>query len=273
MKGKLWPRLIVGVAALALVGGVVGFVFWERQPAEPAPNNVAETISADELGRAAQVTTFFGHMSVGNNILGGLKQLHEAKSVAQPEVLRIEPGDPTPQLSEGGTLVHALIGPNGEPEAKLANFDAALRAGLADQVDVALIKFCYLDVTKNTDVEALFQDYQAVLDALERDYPKVRFLHTTVPVTTPPSGIKANLKALLQGQDNPAREQYNALVRAAYPADRLLDVAAVEGTAPDGTRRPELYPGYSNDGSHLNATGSALVAADFVRLLGDGAGN
>jgi hypothetical protein len=166
-------------------------------------------------------------------------------------------------------VVHSLLHDNGYPLRKLATYDAALRDGMADRVEVALLKFCYLDVTRDTDVDALFASYKATMDALQRDYPDVRFLHATVPLTTPPSGIKANLKALLRGVDNPNRERYNALVRATYGQEDLLDVAAVEGAAPDGTRQPWLYPGYSNDGSHLNGTGSALVAVELIRLLAE----
>lgn len=267
MARKRWPLLAVGGGTLALIGAVTAGLFWERRPAEAAPNVAADSITTDQLDAAAQFTTFFGHMSVGKNILSGLDQLYGNSSAQGWTVLEFDVADPVPQLTEQATMVHTLIGPNGEPETKLANFDAALRDGLAGQVDVALIKFCYLDVTQDTDVDALFRSYQATLDALERDFPQVRFLHTTVPLTTPPSGIKENLKAWLRGQDNPTREEYNALIRAAYAPQDILDVAAVEGTAPDGRLSPALYPGYSNDGSHLNATGSALVAAEFVRLL------
>lgn len=268
MKSRIWPRALAGVAGLAVVGAVVVAVFWEPRQAEPAPDVAADTIAADELGRAAGRTVFFGHMSVGNNILSGLEQVYAAKGVALPPVIEVDPGEDAAPPS-GGAVVHSLLHDNGYPLRKLATYDAALRDGMADRVEVALLKFCYLDVTRDTDVDALFASYKATMDALQRDYPDVRFLHATVPLTTPPSGIKANLKALLRGVDNPNRERYNELVRATYGQEDLLDVAAVEGAAPDGTRQPWLHPGYSNDGSHLNGTGSALVAVELIRLLAE----
>lgn len=259
--------IVVGAAGVALVATIGVVAFWGPQRVGPVADVAAEHISEAELSSAAERAVFFGHMSVGNNILSGLEQLYQDKGVNPPRVMSVEPGAPAPQVAGSGTLVHALIGRNGDPLGKLANFDAALRTGLADQVDAALVKFCYVDVTEDTDVDGLFQAYKSTLDALERDYPTVQFLHATVPLTVAPSGIKANLKALLQGVDNPQRERYNALLRAAYGSEQLLDIAAIEGTAPDGSRQPALYPGYSSDGEHLNRPGSALVAVEFVQLL------
>jgi len=267
VKSRIWPRALVGGAALAVVVAVVVAVFWEPRQHEPAPDVAAETIAAAQLDQAARQRVFFGHMSVGNNIISGFEKVYADKGVALPPVIEVAPGDQVMAPQAGGAVVHSLLHDNGFPLRKLATYDAALRAGVAEQVEVSLLKFCYLDVTRDTDVEALFASYKATMDALQRDYPQVRFLHATVPLTTPPSGIKANLKALLRGVDNPNRERYNELMRATYGPGELLDIAAVEGAAPDGTRQPWLHPGYSNDGSHLNGTGSALVAVELIRLL------
>lgn len=266
METKLWPRVLAGLSALVVVAGVAVVLLWERADHEPAPDVAASTIGEEDLARASTVNLFFGHMSVGNNVLQGIERVFTQKGLAQPEILQVEPGDPAPQLGEG-VFVHALIGENRDPLGKLANFDAALRSGLAGQVDVALLKFCYLDITQETDVEALFAQYKQTLDALERDFPEVRFLHATSPLTTAPSGIKETLKAILRGEDNPARERYNALVRASYGPDALFDIAAAEATSPDGARAASLYPGYSSDGSHLNGSGSSLAAVQLLRLL------
>jgi lysophospholipase L1-like esterase len=142
-----------------------------------------------------------------------------------------------------------------------------LRSGLADQVDVAVLKFCYVDFTTSTDVDQLFREYRKTLDALERDFPRVTFLHSTAPLMVHPSGWKGNLKAMLGRDDNVTRERYSALVREAYGAAHLFDIAAIEGTAPDGTRQAALYAAYTTDGGHLNEGGSAVVAAGLLRLV------
>ncbi len=256
--------LCLGVVALA--GAVL--LFEREEEYVPAPNTAASGITGEQLSRSAGARLYFGHMSVGFNILDGVAALYSEKGVAAPALLGVDLGDAVQALPEGGVVLHSEIGVNGDPLGKLANFDAALRSGLAGDVDVAVLKFCYVDVRATTDVEALFAAYSATMEALERDYPEVTFLYTTVPLTVPEPGLKGAVKAVLGRTDNPARERYNALVRAKYSATgRLFDIAATEATAPDGTRSAALYPGYASDGAHLNASGSALVAAELLRLV------
>ena len=126
------------------------------------------------------------------------------------------------------------------------------------------------DVTSGSDADALFHQYRATMAALEREFAKVRFVHVTTPLTTEP-GLKAAIKKLLgrassSRADNAARERLNRLMRQEYGPDRLFDLAAVESTAPDGTRVSgrfggqeyfALYGGYAADDGHLLARGHA----------------
>jgi hypothetical protein len=269
MKTRLRACLIAGVAVLGLVGaGAVALTSLAKETPVPAPNVAVSAISTGELASASELRLFFGHMSVGKNVLSGMRGVYETRGVAPPDIIEIERGGPAPQLAgDGGVLVHSLIGTNRDPEGKLANFDAALRGGLARQVNVAMVKFCYIDIRWDTDVEALFGRYKTTLDALERDYPDVTFVHVTAPLTTGPSGIKNHIKVLIGRDDNAARERFNALMRATYSSDRLFDLAAVESTAPDGTTSASLYAGYSSDSAHLNASGSSVAAVELLRLL------
>lgn len=266
-KTKLLPRIAVAVVTLGLLGAVTYVFFWDPQQTwEPAANEAATQVTGDELAQAADLRVFFGHMSVGRNIMSGLQDVYAAKDVPLPDIVEIAPGE-VPALTDGGVLVHALIGENYHPLGKLENFDATLRAGLGDEVDVALLKFCYLDVSWYTDVDSLFEEYRTTMDALEADYPDVRFVHVTVPLTVGPYGIKDHIKAVLGRDNNPAREEYNDKMRAHYGPDRLLDLAALESQAPDGSTAPELYAGYTSDGSHLNDTGSAMAAVELTQML------
>ncbi|MHB1010717.1 MAG: SGNH/GDSL hydrolase family protein [Propionibacteriaceae bacterium] len=233
----------------------------------PAPHVEAVPISADELARAAEVRLFFGHMSVGDDILSGLSALYTARDTAPPRVVQFPLGGPLPEVPTSGAVVHTLIGENGDPLGKLRNFDTLLRSGLAEQVDVAVLKFCYVDFTHSTDVEQLFSEYRRTLAALQRDYPRVTFLHSTAPLMVRPAGWKGNLKTILGRDENVTRERYSALVREEYGPAHVFDIAAIEGTAPDGTRQSALYTGYTTDGGHLNEGGSALVAAGLARLV------
>jgi hypothetical protein len=268
VKTGFWSRLVMGVAALGIVGVVSLYFLWDpKRDYEAAPNTAASTIGADVLGKASATRTFFGHKSVGTNILSGVADVYAANGVAQPEVIEIPVGGSMPEPAADGALVHASIGENGDPTGKLANFDATLRSGVAEQVDVALLKFCYVDITWKSDVDALFAQYKTTLADLERDYPDVRFLHVTAPLTVGPEGIKDYIKVALGRDDNAARARYNELIRSTYGADQVFDLAAAEATAPDGEALASLYPGYSSDGAHLNASGASMAAALLLQTV------
>jgi hypothetical protein len=269
VKHAMLPRLAAAVVIVALLGGAAYVFFRDRAPSSEAlVVDAASTTDGGELRAVAERRIFFGHMSVGNNLLSGLHGVYAAHDVTPPTEVEIAPGD-TPTLpAESGVLVHALIGENRHPVDKLANFDATLRGGLADQVDVAALKFCYADVRWHSDVDALFTRYQETLAQLEADYPRVRFVHMTVPLTIGPVGLKDHLKVMVGRDDNAARERYNDLMREAYGPDRLFDLAALEATEPDGVlRKRELFAGYSSDGGHLNDVGAAHAAAGLVGFL------
>lgn len=245
--------------------------------------NAVDAIDPTTLTEAAAARVFFGHQSVGANVISGISPAFEAHGMSSPRVLEVGPdAGSVSRLPSGGFFAHSFIGKNGDPESKLKAFDSMLRSGIGDQVDVALMKFCYLDVTSSTDVDALFSDYRTTMASLERDFPDVRFIYVTTPLTTAP-GTKSRLKSLLSGGDSPvladnaARERFNALLRASYGPDRLFDLAAFESTTPDGTRLTgtydgqayfTLYDGYATDEGHLNALASQVAASELLALVG-----
>jgi hypothetical protein len=201
------------------------------------------------LTDAGQTRVFFGHQSVGANVLDGVRGLYASGGVSAPPISNGVPAD-----TAGGFIAHRYIGQNGDPASKIAAFDSAIRGGIGNQVDVALMKLCYVDISANTDVNALFATYRNTLSALQRDYPGVAFLHTTVPLTT----------------DNPAnnanREKLNSMIRSTY-GGQLFDLAAAESTKPDGTRVSGLYTGYASDSGHLNPAGASAAGSAFLTAI------
>jgi lysophospholipase L1-like esterase len=202
---------------------------------------------------------FFGHQSVGANVLDGISGVYQDFGVAAPAV---NEGMPLP----GGSFGNVWIGTNEVPVSKLDELEGWLREReLGAGADVVLMKLCYLDVWRNTDVPAWFSRYRSTMQELERDFPNVTFLHVTTPVTT------------WTAEDNVARQRLNALMRAEYgPTGRLFDIARVESTRPDGTRVSgnwegqvyyELYPGYTTDGGHLNADGQKVAATALLETI------
>lgn len=259
--------------AALLLPGVLLMVLPQDAAATAPP--VKTDVTRASLERLSQRRVFFGHQSVGGNILDGVRGLTLAPSV-------VEVKDAGATLAPG-TLAHALVGQNEQPETKLAHFERLLDGGLARQVDVALLKFCYIDFHGGTDAKALFEKYRATLAGLKTRHPGVTFVHVTAPLTTVQRGARAWFNEL-RGKpvfgvgENRSREAFNALMRQTYAgSEPLFDLAQLESTQADGTREtyelngrayPAMVPAYSDDGGHLNARGQAHVAAALVTFLG-----
>ena len=170
------------------------------------------------------------------------------------------------------------------PSGKIRDFDSRIRAGLGDHLDVAMLKLCYIDLTASTDVDEVLDAYRTTFQSLERDYPDVTFVPVTAPLTTEPA-LRTRVKGMLGGTnrapaDNVARQRFNDLLRAAF-GDRVFDVAALESTAPDGSRVTgthqgqtyfALYDGYAEDEGHLDQLASDVMAARLLRFLAERTG-
>lgn len=230
-----------------------------------------------DLERVSRTRVFFGHQSVGANVLDAVPAVFAAHGMQPPPTVASRSRPPGPD----GSIVHALIGENEKPLVKIADFDSIMRGGMAEQVDVAMMKLCYIDIRADTDVEELFTAYRDTLTALQRDYPDVSFVAVTVPLTTE-LRLRTRIKGLVTGSDrfgpaeNARRERLNALVRRAFSDACRFDLAAVESTAPDGSRVRgsfegddyfSLHDGYASDLGHLTADGSRQTAAAWLRSV------
>jgi hypothetical protein len=220
---------------------------------------------------------FFGHQSVGKNLLEGLQEL--ATQSAQP--LRIVSWNGPDTLEQPG-FAELPIGQNEQPESKLVHFERLMNEGVGAKADIAFFKFCYIDFTSNTDVDALWARYEKTLQSIAARHPKTRIVHLTVPLTVVQTGPKAWLKSLLGKPvygvtENILRQRFNEKLRAAYASQgTLFDLAKSESSGTggalarfekDGAFIPYLMPAYTDDGEHLNATGRAKVARELWAFL------
>src|SRR5882724_4594003 len=105
--------------------------------------SVASDITAGDLADVSRTRVFFGHQSVGMNVLDGVRGVYAAHGTAGPAIGQ----DATQPGQDEGFINHAFIGVNEDPWLKIADFDARMRAGAGHQADVALMKLCYVDIT------------------------------------------------------------------------------------------------------------------------------
>lgn len=237
-----------------------------------------QAVPQERWDALARKKIYFGHQSVGGNILDGLQAVLRSRPDIRLDVR--ETSDP--RDLDRPVVAHSLIGQNRDPKGKIDHFRAILEGGIGDKADVAFFKFCYIDIDASTDVQGLMDHYDRTLADLGAKYPHLTILAVTVPLTNAPPGIKARIKGLLgRGPalkaENAKRNAINEHIRRRYAAS-VWDLAAIEATTARGERTfvrdgggtiDLLNPAYTSDGGHLNELGSQTVAIDLlVRLAG-----
>jgi len=220
---------------------------------------------------------FYGHQSVGRNILQGIRELEARDSRIRLNIV----SSAAPEQVEGPALVEYAIGRNGDPESKEQAFAAIMERGMGRQGGIAMYKYCYLDTLPSTNPEEMFARYRANVAALQHKYPELVIMHVTSPLTSVESPLKYWIKkALLRATDrdlNTKRNRYNELLRNEYAGKApIFDLAKVESTRPDGSRSFLLRDGkpvytlaleYTDDGGHLNELGRRVAAEQLLIVL------
>jgi hypothetical protein len=212
---------------------------------------------AKDLKAIRNARVFFGHHSVGQDVLDGLRILSHEVGVDL-------------------TIDDAPIGENKQPLGKMEAFAERARGA-----DLALMKLCYVDFDPHTDVDGLLAKYRETVERIRDSSPNTRLLHVTTPLTTRQSDIKSRINRTIgrlvwEDQANKKRLAYNDGIRALFAEDPIFDLADVESTRPDGEREqydvdgkpvPMLWPGFSRDHGHLNENGKRVAARAFARAV------
>ena len=245
-------------------------------------------------------TIYFGHHSVGANIIDGIKDL----MAEHPKMkLNIVETDNSSEF-ERPLFAHSRVGKNRDTKSKIDGFVSVMDKGLGTKADIAFFKFCYVDFTTQTNVNKVFAEYKTSMSILNNKYPDVQFVHFTAPLES--TSISHNLKIwlknflgaswkwkkwwlkkfwgfILNQKDNITRNDFNELIREEYEGKELIfDLAKIESTYPDGrvevfTENKKTYfsllPLYTDDGGHLNERGRKKVAEQLLILLANIANN
>lgn len=262
-------ELACAFAALALTGCA-------QKPVEmPVP---IDQVTAD-LKTIATARVFFAHQSVGRNILEGVRELSTQTGV-RLRIVEVKAGEaPT-----GAGLFHTFIGENGDPDRKLTEFVASVSGHSESTYDVAMLKFCYVDLedgSKEQSPSALLTRYESSMAGLAKERPQTSLIHATMPLTADPRGWKTTLKRWLgratwTDEANRRRGEYNRQLRRLYATGDIFDLAHLEATRPDGSlssftrdgREVEtMFAGYTPDGGHLTDAAARRMAAAFLHSL------
>ncbi len=237
-----------------------------------------KNIKASQWDNLSGKRIFFGHQSVGGNIVMGISDVLDSNKDIKLVILESDkPGDLKP-----GVFEHALIGLNKKPLSKIEAFSELIKTGTGKNSDIAFFKFCYVDIDKSTDVESLFDTYQKTMSELKAEYPDVTFIHVTVPVVRQADkNIKYRIKKLIgreTGDSNHiARNKFNEILVSFYQGkEPVFDLARLEAVSPEknlcyfndnGKKIMTLCPEYTDDGGHLNDIGRRYIAGQLLVFL------
>lgn len=230
-----------------------------------------QNISSDEWKSIAQKRILFAHQSVGENILAGIRSLADESNTT----IKITKSR---EVIAGPGITHFFVGKNEAPYVKLKDFEDTLNGGAITGADIALLKLCYIDINRNTDVVKLAEAYSSMLFKLSQRYPKTTFIAVTVPVRTVSTGFKVSIRRLLgkkmnDYEDNVRRQEFNTILRNRFGVQgRLFDLAKAEAQGTNtitynGKPLDVLNTKMAIDSGHLNAFGERIVAAEFIKYI------
>lgn len=266
--------LIIISIVIILLMGCTGDKMKTENTTLPSIKNV----TAGEWQNLSQKKIYFGHQSVGFNIIEGIKDLMKTNPQIKLNIIEtINPMD-----LDSPAFGHSPVGRNMNPESKCNAFTELMNKGFGNKTDIAFFKFCYIDFSPETNVDELFKIYESTISSLQTKHPKVIFVHITVPLTMPQKGLKTRIKKIIGKpvagyEDNLKREAYNEKLRKHYAGkEPVFDLALVESTTRAGSRTGfnfkgktgyNLAPEYTDDGGHLNENGRKVVAEQLLIFL------
>ena len=204
----------------------------------------------------------FAHQSVGMNIVEGLIKIGELDNRFSLNVKLIE----TPSQIEGAGFYHFAVGENHKPYSKLDHFKSFIDS--SKNIDIAFMKFCYVDIKDTTNIISLFEKYTQTLDSLQKRHQDKTFVHVTCPYRSEEDANNAN------------RNEYNKLFRKHFAGTNQItfDLALIESTKKNGDRAAYRLDGrtnyrmnrsYTKDSGHLNNYGSYIVAKQLLIKLAE----
>jgi hypothetical protein len=219
-------------------------------------DNELKNISKAQMDSLKNKVILFAHQSVGQNIVEGLENIGSQHDLLKLNIRLIT----RPEEISGPGFYHFIVGKNHEPLSKIRHFEEFVRN--APALDIAFLKFCYIDIKDTTDVQNLFGMYDSLYATLNADFKETKFICFSCPYRSEEDKANAN------------RNRYNEIFRNKYNGnENIFDLALLESTAKDGKRAQYVLDGktnyrmnrpYTKDSGHLNAYGSFLVAKNLL---------
>lgn len=267
-------RMLTSVTGLLFFITASNSLGGEMQESKNASSQSEERVTGGMLQKVAGKRIYFGHQSVGLNIIDGINDILKEHQGVELKITKTT----DPHVLNGPVFAHSMVGENEDPISKINDFAHSMDNGIGGKADIAFFKFCYVDITRNTDVEEIFTAYKTAMQRLKDKYPNTRFVHLTSPLSLSAPSVKGWIKGVLGREDNNIKKNvFNEMLRREYEGrDPLFDLATIESTYPDGSRASftnngttyySLVPHYTSDSGHLNETGRKIMAGQLLKFL------
>ena len=274
--------VLVSLLIIACNGGEM-----EQQKIE---SNALKNVQPLLWENLSQKKIYFGHQSVGDNIVDGINDLIKENPQIKLNIVEIN-GIKDFSI---GTFAHSKIGKNRDPASKFDAFEKLL-GQIGGNIDIAFVKCCYVDIGAKADIEQIFDVYKKKMAQIKKKYPEIILVHFTVPLETSripfefwlkifksagwPYRTKMirNIKKIWRYGANIKRNELSDLIKMEYGGkEPVFDIAEIESTYPDGSREAftkkgntyySLLSEYTYDGGHLNEMGRKKVAEKLLIFL------
>ena len=225
--------------------------------------------TAADVAKLKNRTVFFAHMSVGTDLMDGIRNLKTGIQVEQ-----LYP-DHTQRLAAIGsqTAFYELAMDSNvvgvDPHAKIREF-VRLMNGIssADRLDIAFVKLGYPNFNRSSNVNDIFEHYRLAIQELEDTFRTVTFVHATSPL------YKEITDDPFYNDDNTQIEMFNKNLRDAYPG-QVFDLAKLESIRCDGSMATlkedktvrALADDWARDTGHLNEGGRKRFGGALIAFL------
>ncbi len=271
---------VLALVAIALVGLAV------RGGAGDGPGEVsmlgsnADRQLSEDFEAIEDTRIFFNHMSVGDNIMHGVKRIGQGRPLLRYRHLDLARGD---RGEYPPAFTTANGGENRKPKTKVDAFKKALDGSFEREPEIALMKFCYVDFNGSTNVQEIFDYYSEAVEEIRSKHRELVIVHVTTPLAVKDPLWKDTIKEATGYKDETAqanirRHEYNELVRKHFADEPVFDLAhyeslreggATESFSRSGKEYPSLVPEYASDGRHLNEDGADWVARQLIHSLAE----
>ena len=147
-------------------------------------------ISKTALNKLSEKRIFFGHRSVGNNILQGIDDILTQYPGINLKILKYE----EVKSSKDNGIIHAWIDQNGSPQSIAEDYTRMVEKLPGKEMDFALIRFTPWYGKK--DMDEILKDYTIAIEQLKQRHSKTVFIHGTFPLNHSKTSFKTWIKKL-----------------------------------------------------------------------------